>query len=172
MLTANRDQVAAARLVHEEMRRALQVPVLAVAAQLTEEPADVRSRYTAAESVLRVLPALGLGDAAVTVDEYLPYAALFGSETDRVDAFVDATIGPLTERDHGRAGHLLPTLAAYLDSRLSPVGTARALHLHKNTVLQRLDRVSELLGPDWQSPERLFRISVAVRISMLRAEGT
>lgn len=171
VLTAGDDPAATARLVHEAVHRALQVPVLAVAAQLTDEPADVKGRFRAADGILRVLPALGLRDAAVTVDEYLPYAALFGPDSARLDAFVTATIGPLLDRDQGRAGHLLPTLAAYLDSRLSPVGTARALHLHKNTVLQRLDRVAELLGPDWQNPERLFRISVAVRVSMLRTES-
>lgn len=168
VLTDGDDPEAAARLVHEAIHRALPVPVLAAAVRLTEEPADVRGQFRAAEGILRVLPALGLHDVAVTVDEYLPYAALFGPDSDRVEAFVNAAIGPLLDRDQGRAGHLLSTLAAYIDSRLSPVGTARVLHLHKNTVLQRLDRVSELLGSDWQNPERLFRISVAVRISMLR----
>ncbi|EHK83991.1 GAF domain-containing protein, partial [Saccharomonospora azurea SZMC 14600] len=106
-------------------------------------------------------------DGAVTSDEYLPYTALFGPGEQRVQAFVDATIGPVLEWDAERGSALLPTLAAYLDNRCSPVATARALHLHKNTVLQRLDRVSELLGARWQEPDHLFRIGIAVRLRLL-----
>jgi hypothetical protein len=35
-------------------------------------------------------------------------------------------------------------------------------------VLQRLERVAALLGDDWQEPDRLFRLGVAVRIARLR----
>ncbi|WP_372507153.1 helix-turn-helix domain-containing protein [Actinomadura madurae] len=50
---------------------------------------------------------------------------------------------------------------------MSTVGAARALHLHKNTVLQRMERVTQLLGEDWQEPDHLFRITVAVRLAHL-----
>jgi DNA-binding PucR family transcriptional regulator len=49
------------------------------------------------------------------------------------------------------------------------VATARVLHVHKNTVIQRLDRIAELLGEDWQQPDRLFRLGVAVRVARLRS---
>lgn len=165
------DPAAAARLVQDAVGRALRSSIVAVGARVLRGPADIRAQFGAAEAILRVLPALGLSDGAVTADEYLPYAALFGPDSDRIDTFVTAAIGPILSRDHERSGTLLTTLAAYLDNRLSPVGTARVLHLHKNTVLQRLERVTELLGPDWQSPDRLFRISVATRISLLRARN-
>jgi len=158
----------AARQVHAAVARALAVPVLAVAAP-AEGP--LRARFEAAESCLRVLPALGRRDAAVTTDEYLPYAALFGPGAGRVDAFVRSAIGPVLDWDASRGGALLPTLAAYLDNRSSPVATARVLHLHKNTVLQRLDRVAELLGADWQRPDRLFGVTVAVRVGALLGEA-
>ncbi|MER5812750.1 helix-turn-helix domain-containing protein, partial [Streptomyces sp. NPDC002033] len=29
-----------------------------------------------------------------------------------------------------------------------------ALHVHVNTVVQRLERIGRLLGPDWQDPGR------------------
>jgi hypothetical protein len=161
----------AARQVHAAVGRALAVPVLAVAAPADGQPRTLRAGFEAAESCLRVLPALGHRDAAVTTDEYLPYAALFGPGARRVGAFVRSAIGPVLDWDAIRGGTLLPTLAAYLDNRSSPVATARALHLHKNTVLQRLERVAELLGADWQRPDRLFRVTVAVRVSALLDEA-
>ncbi|CAL9644542.1 helix-turn-helix domain-containing protein [Streptomyces sp. enrichment culture] len=168
-LTTETDPAAAAALVHTAVRRALGHPALAVGAELGEVPDGVRGQVEAATACARVLPALGVTDTAATTDEYLPYTALFGPGEARVDAFVRRVLGPVLDWDAERGGHLLATLAAYLDSRLSPVATGRALHLHKNTVLQRLDRIGELLGEQWQAPERLFRITVAVRIAHLTA---
>jgi len=171
VLTRESAPADAARQVHAAVARALAAPVLAVATATDGRPGTPRARFEAAESCLRVLPALGRRDAAVTTDEYLPYAALFGPGAQRVGAFVRAAIGPVLDWDASRGGALLPTLAAYLDNRSSPVATARALHLHKNTVLQRLDRVAELLGADWQHPDRLFGVTVAVRVSALLGEA-
>jgi len=36
---------------------------------------------------------------------------------------------------------------------------------------ERLDRVAELLGADWQHPDRLFGVTVAVRVSALLGEA-
>jgi DNA-binding PucR family transcriptional regulator len=158
---------AAARQVRAAVVAATGSPVLAVAAALGPAAGDVREQVDAAEGCARILPSIGLADAAVTADEYLPYTALFGPGEARVTAFVRAVLGPVLDWDRERGGVLIPTLVAYLDNRLSPVATARALHLHKNTVLQRLDRVATLLGDDWQSPDRLFRLQIAVRIARL-----
>lgn len=166
-LTSEHDPAAAAALVHAAVRPAIGHPTIAVGAPLLDVPGDVRSRVEAAVACARVLPALGVVDASTTTDEYLPYAALFGPGEARVGTFVRHLLGPVLDWDAGRGGSLLLTLAVYLDNRLSPVATGRALHLHKNTVLQRLERIGELLGDDWQEPDRLFRITVAARIARL-----
>ncbi|GAA3569083.1 GAF domain-containing protein [Amycolatopsis ultiminotia] len=166
-LTAIDDPGAAGRAVHAVVREALGSPVIAVAATVHELPAGLSAEVDAAGACARILPSLGVSDTAVTTDEYLPYAALFGSGNARVSAFVRRVVGPVLDWDAEHAGTLVPTLAAYLDHRMSPIAAARALHVHKNTVLQRLERVTELLGPDWQETDRLFRLTVAVRLAHL-----
>jgi PucR-like helix-turn-helix protein/GAF domain-containing protein len=166
-LTREPDPHAAATMVHAAVRGAIDRPTLALGSSLGEVPQDVRARLEAATACARVLPALGITDAATTTDEYLPYSALFGPGEARVSTFVHSLLGPLLAWDAERGASLLTTLAVYLDNRLSPVATGRALHLHKNTVLQRLERISELLGDGWQEPDRLFRIHVAVRVARL-----
>ena len=42
------------------------------------------------------------------------------------------------------------------------------LHVHVNTVTQRLDRIAKLLGPDWQSPDRALELQLALRLHRLR----
>lgn len=165
-LTADTDPVAASEFVHATVSRTVRAPVLAVGAGFADGD-DLRAQVSAASACVRILPALGLTDTAVTADEYLPYTALFGPGEARVRAYLRRVLGPVLTWDAEHAGKLLPTLAAYLGNRMSPVATARALHVHKNTVLQRLERATELLGEDWQEPDRLFRITVAVRLADL-----
>lgn len=166
-LTGDTDPHKASRRVHRAVRRAINGPVLAVAAPVADVTADLREQVDAAAACLRILPSLGLTDTAVTTDEYLPYTALFGPGETRVEEFVRRVIGPVLDWDAEHSAKLLPTLAAYLENKMSPVGAARALHLHKNTVLQRMERLTQLLGPSWQEPDHLFRITVAVRLARL-----
>jgi sugar diacid utilization regulator len=167
VLTSHPDPAAASTFVHTTVSRAVRAPVLAVGASFADATDDLRAQVEAASACVRMLPSLGLTDTAVTTDEYLPYVALFGPGEARVTAYVRRVIGPVLDWDAKHVGKLLPTLAAYLGNRMSPVATARALHLHKNTVLQRLERAAELLGDDWQEPDRLFRVTVAVRLAEL-----
>ncbi|MEV7562155.1 helix-turn-helix domain-containing protein, partial [Streptomyces sp. NPDC089795] len=41
---------------------------------------------------------------------------------------------------------------------------AEILHVHVNTVVQRLERVGSLIGRDWQAPERALELQLALRI--------
>jgi DNA-binding PucR family transcriptional regulator len=61
------------------------------------------------------------------------------------------------------------TLDAYFSCGMSPARTKDALHVHVNTVAQRLERVGRLLGQDWQSPERALEIQLALRLQRLAA---
>lgn len=71
---------------------------------------------------------------------------------------VDEQLGALLEAP--KAESLVRTLEAYLDSGCSKAATARALHLRRQSVHQRLTRISALLGrnpddPRWQTSLRL-----------------
>ncbi|RCV47090.1 helix-turn-helix domain-containing protein, partial [Marinitenerispora sediminis] len=50
----------------------------------------------------------------------------------------------------------------------SPRRTGTALHVHANTVAQRLDRVADLLGAGWNRPERELEVQLALRLHRLR----
>lgn len=85
-----------------------------------------------------------------------------------VDEFVDRTIGPLLRYDAERDTRLVETLAVWLDASGSLRATAELLHVHPNTVTQRLDRVGRLLGPDWRQGARRLDVHLAVQTHRLR----
>nr|WSX52587.1 PucR family transcriptional regulator [Streptomyces sp. NBC_00974] len=78
-------------------------------------------------------------------------------------AFVDRAIGPLRVHDTVSRPPLLPTLETYLAHAGRKAETARELHLNRQTLYNRLARISELLGADLDDPETVLSLSLALR---------
>ncbi|WP_019854291.1 helix-turn-helix domain-containing protein [Actinopolyspora mortivallis] len=128
---------------------------------------DVAHGYEEACRCLRALSALGrTGTGAAPAD--LGFLGVLLGERGDLDGYVERTLGPLLEHDARRGTELLRTLRGYFSCDRSLVRTARALHVHVNTVSQRLERISCLLGEQWRSPEQLLEIQVALRLHGLR----
>jgi DNA-binding PucR family transcriptional regulator len=81
--------------------------------------------------------------------------------------FVADQLGALIAYDERRRTELVPTLTAYYAAGQSPARASQQLHVHVNTVTQRLDRIGQLLGPDWNEPERALELQVALRLHRL-----
>jgi sugar diacid utilization regulator len=77
---------------------------------------------------------------------------------------VESTLGPL--RAHG---DLVATLHAYVAHGGRQRETAEALHIHPNTLLQRLRRCAELGGPDVRDLRELGRVVLALEWDRLLA---
>lgn len=130
----------------------------------------IGKRYDLARRALRIVGALGIADGAVTTDELLPYAAVLDADQASLQGFLDAAIGPVRAYDAERGTELLATLRAFVRHGGSPTRAARALVFHPNTILQRLERLDRVLGEGWRDDERLFRLSLAVRLDELREQ--
>ena len=86
-----------------------------------------------------------------------------------VAGYLERVLGPLLAYDRRRGSDLLGTLEAYFAAGSSLRGAAAALHVHVNTVGQRLERVATLLGEDWQHPDRALELQLALRLRRLQA---
>ncbi|WP_106977115.1 PucR family transcriptional regulator [Streptomyces sp. NRRL S-920] len=82
-------------------------------------------------------------------------------------AFVDRAIGPLRTHDERSKPPLLPTLQTYLAHAGRKAETARELHLNRQTLYNRLARISELLGTDLDDPQTVLALSLALRARRL-----
>lgn len=97
-------------------------------------------------------------------DEVAPYMVLAQNPLTS-ERYVARVLGPLLSDERGR-DLLLQTLDAYL-ARGSVKEAAEALHLHRHTVLYRLDKVRTLLGRDIDSPAARFRLRLALDLRRL-----
>jgi DNA-binding PucR family transcriptional regulator len=80
---------------------------------------------------------------------------------------VTGTLGAVTDYDDLRGTNLLGALEAFFAAGCSPRHTATRLHVHVNTVAQRLERITALLGPTWLQPDRALEIQLALRLLRL-----
>ncbi|WP_445520097.1 helix-turn-helix domain-containing protein [Streptomyces sp. NEAU-174] len=144
-------------------------PVPAPAAR----PGEVAAGYAEARRCLAALRVLGrAGQGAAAEDFGFLGLLLAGTREGAPDGtgvqdFVVRTVGAVIDYDERRGTELIRTLDAYFAGGMSPARTKDALHVHVNTVAQRLERVGRLLGPDWQSPARSLEIQLALRLHRL-----
>ncbi|MGH9264759.1 MAG: helix-turn-helix domain-containing protein [Acidimicrobiales bacterium] len=84
--------------------------------------------------------------------------------------FVQRAIGPLVRADRTQQGGLVDTLAVWLETR-NMAEAARRMHVHYNTMKNRLDRIEATLGPVLTDPVRSLECEVAIYIDR-HYEGT
>ena len=78
------------------------------------------------------------------------------------------TLGPVLDYDRQRETQLVETLDAWFAAGGGLRETADRLHIHPNTVTQRLDRVGLLLGETWREPRRKLDVQLALQMVRLR----
>ncbi|WP_327392436.1 MULTISPECIES: GAF domain-containing protein [unclassified Streptomyces] len=159
-----------ARQVAAELGRAVGGPVTVGASAPVPPPAAhpgaVAAAYPQARRCLDALVLLGRqGEGAAAED--LGFLGLLLTDTRDVAGFVRRTLGPALDYDARRGTELVATMDAYFSCAMSPVRAKDVLHVHVNTVAQRLDRVARLLGEDWQAPHRALEIQLALRLHRL-----
>lgn len=162
---------AVAPRVHEAVRAESTTPVTAVRSGALASPAELPDAHRRALRCLELLDGLGRAGDLGDDDDLFPYAALLGDRTpEDLRAFVDRTLGPLLRHDEARDGELSRTLLVHLDQGLRTTASADALHLHPNTLRQRLERIGRLL-PGWDAPARRLEVHLALRVRQLQHAG-
>ena len=163
-----------ARAVVRDLGKLLARPVTAGAAGPATDPAGIAAAYRDADRCVSALFALGRSGTGASTAELGFVGLLLGSGhggRDRdVTAFLSTTVGPVVEYDARRGTALVKTLEAYFGAGGSLARAAEALHVHVNTVTQRLERIGQLLGADWQKPERALEVQLALRLHRLRSD--
>ncbi|GGP93198.1 cyclic diguanylate phosphodiesterase [Streptosporangium pseudovulgare] len=155
-----------AKRVASELSASLGHPVTAGAAGPVRDAEPIAAAHREAQRCADALLALGrTGDGASAAE--LGFVGLLVGDGHDIEAFLASTLGPVLAYDARRGTALERTLTAYYAAGGSLSRTAEALHIHVNTVTQRLDRIGRLLGAGWQDPDRALEIQLALRLHRL-----
>lgn len=149
-------------LIHRRLRSFLGDDRVYVAAGPVASGVEaIRDAFDRAGFALRLLAAGRLGPVAepgtVTYEELGLAGVLFAVPRVELAALVQANLGPVLDRDD-----LLATLRAWYGSGGSRSAVAEAVHIHRNSVGHRMDRLRALLGRDPADPATALQLRAAL----------
>ncbi len=130
----------------------------------------------AAEEVERAVLAVALQNAGVLPREGILdtgdhlVALILHRDPARAHSLADRVLEPLDRLSPGTRDKLTDTLAAWLDNACSTGDTARALHVHMQTLRYRLRQLEEVFGPDRLTDgESRLELQLALKVRRERA---
>lgn len=137
-----------------------------------DEPTDLPDAHRTAELALSAQVTLGRsglsdGRGLGVVAAVLHLGASGGLPTGLI-----ADLTPLTSYDATHHSDLLRTADVYFSADGNVARTATLLGVHRNTVRQRLDRIGELMGQDWNRMPRKLDLQLALRVHVVAPTGT
>jgi GAF domain-containing protein len=88
-------------------------------------------------------------------------------DTDGLRQFAHRVLGPVLDYDRERSTDLIATLRVLLDHDMDRRATARVLHVHPNTVLQRMHRVEELTDLKLGRPRDLLEVAASLTVARI-----
>ena len=154
----------------EQVRARLDGATVGVA-RSTGGVGGVRTAWREARQSVTALLRLGrTGDVSDPAGLGLARLLLGDNGREALEEFIDRTLGPVLSYDAERDTRLVETLDAWFATGGAVRETAERLHVHANTVSQRLDRVGQLLGDRWREPDRKLDVHLALQMARLRPD--
>jgi purine catabolism regulator len=133
-------------------------------------PAGLRASFQEAERSLMVRKRLFGEGAASFFGDLGVYRLLLSVGTDELNSFYRDSIGRLADYDRHHEGELLHTLEAMLQYP-ALAETAKALHVHRNTLLYRLQRIQEIANLNLDDGETRLTLHLALRADKVIRAG-
>lgn len=125
--------------------------------------ADIEAAHRQA---LLALHSLARGVGAVSLDDRLPEALLLNSAELSAD-LVRLWLGPLLDLDAAARKPLWDTLQIWVDSGGSTARSAELLHCHRNTVINRIRHLEDILGQPLSTTPLPIEFNLAIRAHLL-----
>lgn len=121
--------------------------------------------YARANSALELARRLGSGEAVCRYLDYQVYDLLAqAADPAQLGLYCHPALALLRQYDHRTDGALYQTLRTYLDCGCSIKQTAAALFIHRNSLVYRLERISQIGQLDLEQPDTRFLLRLSYRI--------
>ena len=131
----------------------------------------LRRSFSQAREALQLAGRLLTEDRVLAFSDLGVYRLLChlqGSE--ELHGFFEQTLAPLVRYDASRNAELVQTLEAFFSQHGNVSQTAKTLYLHRNSLLYRLDRISEITGMNLDDPDDRFSLQLALKVRAILAD--
>lgn len=155
--------------IRENVQQSLEgIPVYMAIGDYCEDIDRISAGYMEAWETIDIGKKIYSVDFALTHSEMAPYHIVkrFLSNSDSSKLY-EYIFEPLLSYDREKGGELVQTLETYVECNFSRTKTAEKMHLHRNSLNYRLQKIEELLGQDISMLDTfpLLLASISRRIS-------
>lgn len=155
----NADELALTWLDHEDLHATVGV------AGPMRDVTELRRCFRDAQQTVDVMLTLSREGQIGTAERLGIYRILLNqSGPYEVDRLIGHHLGTVLMEEKRNGVPLLQTLEVYLRHSQRHGVAAAELSIHPNTLYQRLDALSKLLGDDWRSPDRALDLQLILRL--------
>ncbi len=138
---------------------------VALSVQTTDNGTSYGEAYRTAKGALDIAVGAGRTNTVVQLADLGVLGLLLQLEdSTQLVTFARRTLGPLLDYDDSHHTDLADTLRSYFACRHDRNRTARRLHIHPNTVTQRLRRIEQLCGVELADPSVTLQFSAALTV--------
>jgi DNA-binding PucR family transcriptional regulator len=131
---------------------------------LRQDPDGMRRIYEQAREVVNINLTMGKKEGVVVFEELGLLHWLYHLPSDQwADNQYLKHVQTLIDYDKKRSTSLTQTLEHYLEQGASLVDAAQSLYIHRNTLLNRMERIEQLCGIDLREPVHRLNLFVALK---------
>ncbi|MBK8025633.1 MAG: helix-turn-helix domain-containing protein [Chloroflexi bacterium] len=173
----NASQTPRARRIIDEVREQLaaRTPSGLVASGISRPAVGLsalRDAYREAKDAVSIANELGDREQSTFYGDLKLYQlllALKDRNLDQMRRFYEETLGPLVEHDERKQGDLIRTLLGFFEANGNLAKAANDLDVHRNTLVYRLERISELTGLNLEDSDNRLILNLALKIKRVLA---
>lgn len=168
LLAPDTDEPAERRRIAERLRQELDVRLRSVNVSIgvgrrVATPASLPRSFAEASRAVDVGRWAKGRHVTEVFDQLGLERLLAATPTDDLAGFVQHAIGPLVAFDRANQAALVDTLAVWLETR-NMAEAARRVHVHYNTLKNRLERIEAIIGPVLTDAARALECEVAIYV--------
>ncbi|MBZ0291997.1 MAG: helix-turn-helix domain-containing protein [Anaerolineae bacterium] len=133
---------------------------------------SLREAYREAKDAMTIANELGELEQTTFYGDLKLYQlllALKDRNLEQMKQFYEVTLGPLVEHDDRKQGDLLRTLNGFFQANGNLAKAAHDLDVHRNTLVYRLERISELTELDLDDADNRLILHLALKIQRVLA---
>ena len=121
-----------------------------------------------AQDVLRISAKLPTTEGVFYFNDLISYHLLDSTlDKKRLRNFFDATLGSLRDYDKNNKTELMSTLESYYLANGNVSIASKAMFIHRNTFIYRIDKIKQILQNDLRDSEYKFNCQLALHISKI-----
>ncbi|MCU0497506.1 MAG: helix-turn-helix domain-containing protein [Anaerolineae bacterium] len=134
--------------------------------------ASLREAYREAKDAMGISGQLGEQDATTFYGDLKLYQFLLSLKEKNLEVlrrFYEESLYPLVEHDERKQGDLVRTLNGFFEANGNLAKAATDLDVHRNTLVYRLERISELTGLDLNDADNRLILHLALKVQRVLA---